>query len=349
MVQQRLGRDGLHETGIKQTAEVPSQLSAVSEVLHSLTETIGNAPGDDLSALELPLRRCDEAFKEFEQELLRCSSRSGGDRASFRGWAKLQYMGDGIDEFTQLLAGYMSTINTALADAQLHRSATTVENLENYQTMIKTTTDDLEARLENIDAKLAAIIEHIVGGNDADAQELHRIRAERESTQECLEICAQLSNHISRVQQQPYADDGAPTHENFYPERVTDEGLQDCRKRLAQTVADLEKHMQHLIDRLIAKSSTRMSSEHDVAQLARLRGEWTTARQCLDICSKAESHAKETVSIIDNYATGDDTVQFLILITGKTMYDVTRHHPNQHAGDWIWERIFARRRVSYFR
>ncbi|KAK1688662.1 hypothetical protein BDP55DRAFT_629748 [Colletotrichum godetiae] len=74
--------------------------------------------------------------------------------------AKLQYMGDGIDEFTQLLAGYKSTIEIALADAQLRRSVTTAENLENYQTMIKTTTDDLEARLENIDAKLDAIIEH---------------------------------------------------------------------------------------------------------------------------------------------------------------------------------------------
>ncbi|KAK1521602.1 hypothetical protein CABS01_16506 [Colletotrichum abscissum] len=308
----------------KRVRDLANELSAVSEVLHSLTEIIGNAPGDDLSALELPLRRCDEACKEFEQELLRCSSRSGGDRASFRDWAKLQYMGDGIDEFTQLLAGYKSTINIALADAQLRRSATTAENLEKYQTMIKTTTDDLEDRLENIDAKLAAIIEHTVGGNDADAQELHRIRAERESTQKCLEICAQLANHISRVQQRPYAGDGAPTHENFYPEQVTDEGLQDCKNRLVQTVADLEKHMQHLMDRLIAKSSTKMSSEHDVAQLARLREEWTTARQCLDICSKAESHAKENISIIDNYATGDDTVQFLVSTTGKTIHGKNR-------------------------
>lgn len=106
----------------KRVRDLANELSAVSEVLHSLTETIGNAPGDDLSALELPLRRCDEACKEFEQELLRCSSRSGGDRASFRDWAKLQYMGDGIDEFTQLLAGYKSTINIALADAQLYVS-----------------------------------------------------------------------------------------------------------------------------------------------------------------------------------------------------------------------------------
>jgi hypothetical protein len=73
----------------------------------------------DLSALELPLLRCGNACKEFEQEIIKCSSRSGGSRTSFRDWAKLRYMGDNIDGFRQLLAGYKSTINIALADTNL--------------------------------------------------------------------------------------------------------------------------------------------------------------------------------------------------------------------------------------
>ncbi|KAK1673683.1 hypothetical protein BDP55DRAFT_695372 [Colletotrichum godetiae] len=238
----------------KRVRDLADELRAVSEVLYLLTDTIDVAPGNELSALDTPLRRGDEACKEFEQEPLRCSSRSSGDRAS-----------------------------TPLADAQLRRSVTTAENLENYQTMIKTTTDDLEARLENIDANLAAIIEHI-----------------GESTQKCLELSAQLANRISY---------DAHTHENLYPEH---------------TVADVEKHMQQLMDRLIVRSSTQMSLEHDVAQLTRLREGWTTAGQCLDICSQAESHVEEDFSIIDNYATGDDTVQFLVSTTGKTIYGKNR-------------------------
>lgn len=109
---------GFH-TYSKRVRDLLAELKALSEMLRLLTETINATPDVDLSALELPLRRCGDACKEFGQELLRCSSRSGGDRTSFRDWAKLQYLGDGIDDFTQLLAGYKSTINIALADAHL--------------------------------------------------------------------------------------------------------------------------------------------------------------------------------------------------------------------------------------
>jgi hypothetical protein len=103
----------------KRVRDLAQESKALSEVLSLLTDTINATADLDLSALELPLRRCGEACKEFEHELVKCSSRSGGDRTSFRDWAKLQYMGDGIDEFTQLLAGYKSTINIALTDANL--------------------------------------------------------------------------------------------------------------------------------------------------------------------------------------------------------------------------------------
>ena len=95
------------------------ELQALGEVLRSLTETVSTATDVDLSALEIPLRRCDHACKEFEQDIIKCSSRSGGTRSSFRDWAKLTYMGGDIDSFRHLLAGYKSTINIALTDANL--------------------------------------------------------------------------------------------------------------------------------------------------------------------------------------------------------------------------------------
>jgi hypothetical protein len=95
------------------------ELEALSKVLNSLTETIKATPNLDVSALDLPLKRCGDACKEFEQELLKCSKRSGGDQKSFRDWAKLKYMGGDIDDFTQSLAGYKSTIIIALTDVSL--------------------------------------------------------------------------------------------------------------------------------------------------------------------------------------------------------------------------------------
>ena len=103
----------------KRVRDLREELEALISVLSSLTETVDANTEVDLSALNLPLLRCGNACKEFEQEIMKCSSRSGGNRTSFRDWAKLKYMGDDIDGFRQLLAGYKSTIIIALTDANL--------------------------------------------------------------------------------------------------------------------------------------------------------------------------------------------------------------------------------------
>lgn len=103
----------------KRVRELDQELEALNGVLRSLTDTVGATSDIDLCALELPLLRCGKACKEFEEEILACLSRSGGNRTSFRDWAKLQYMGDDIDKFRQLLSGYKSTITIALTGANL--------------------------------------------------------------------------------------------------------------------------------------------------------------------------------------------------------------------------------------
>lgn len=103
----------------KNVRDLNNELVALNGFLDSLTETVNVATDVDLSALSVPLLRCGNACKEFEQQLLKCSSRSGGNGMSLRGWAQLRYMGDGIDNFRNMLAGYKSTIAIALNDANL--------------------------------------------------------------------------------------------------------------------------------------------------------------------------------------------------------------------------------------
>ena len=95
-----------------------AELEALQGVLRTLNETLSTTTDIDVSALSLPLLRCGKACGEFQDELRKCSSRSSS-RTSFRDWAKLRYMGDGIDDFRQLMAGYKATINIALTDANL--------------------------------------------------------------------------------------------------------------------------------------------------------------------------------------------------------------------------------------
>jgi hypothetical protein len=75
--------------------------------------------GTELSALQLPLRRCGKVCKEFEDMIESCTKHTDGQRRSLRDWTKLQYMGDDITKFGHVLANYKGTINIALGGATL--------------------------------------------------------------------------------------------------------------------------------------------------------------------------------------------------------------------------------------
>jgi hypothetical protein len=103
----------------KRVRELLNELEALSTVLAPLIDLVKSNSDVDLSFLDLPLLRCGNVCKEFQQEVLKCASRSNSSRTSFRDWARLTYMGDNIDDFRDLLAGYKATINIAVTDANL--------------------------------------------------------------------------------------------------------------------------------------------------------------------------------------------------------------------------------------
>jgi hypothetical protein len=107
------------------------------------------------------------------------------------------------------------------------------------------------------------------------------------------------------------------------PERIISNGLQECKDSLAVTVKKLERHMKDLIDRVVTKSRTATNSEEELADIERLQEELDSARKCMDICFKADTHLKENVSTIDNYATGD-AIQFMVSTDGKTIHGRNR-------------------------
>jgi len=181
--------------------------------------------------------------------------------------------------------------------------------------MIKTTTIDLQARVDIIDGKLESIFEQTPTETDSDGTELLQLKEDRLSTLKCLDVCARLSDQINNVPLRPVPSSRNPVG-LFQSERITNEGLYECKETLSSTAAKLERHMEDLINRLKSK----MGSEEGVAELAILQEEWGTARQCIDICSTAGNN----ISVIDNYSTGDDTIQFLVSTKGKTIHGKNR-------------------------
>lgn len=98
--------------------ELRQELEALNDVLESLRQT-AETTDIDFASLGLPLRHCGRACEDFKGVIDKCTEHSSGSRTSFRDWAKLRYMGADITGFTNMLAGYKSTIIIALGDANL--------------------------------------------------------------------------------------------------------------------------------------------------------------------------------------------------------------------------------------
>ncbi|KAH7386962.1 hypothetical protein DE146DRAFT_666141 [Phaeosphaeria sp. MPI-PUGE-AT-0046c] len=313
------------KTHPKRVRDFVQQLETLLDALESLTDTVKTNTDVNLSVLDLPLQRCGNACNEFMEELQKCYSRSGDDKQSFRDWAKLKYMGDNIDDFKNSLAAYQSTITIALMEIKTRKSSVTLKSLKEYKDMVKTATNDLEARLETVDERLEALMVRTVV--ESESPDLKRIKDERTSTKKCLLVCAQFSKLIDELQ--PTLTNSMSRDDETIPGQITSDGLRECRVSIDHTVERLEKHMQDILGQIMSKSDGTMTQE-DRKYLGRLREEWETARQCRDICNKADQHLKNDISVIDNHATGDDAVQFLVSNSQKTI-----HGKNRGFGDHI--------------
>ncbi|KAM9873931.1 nwd1 protein [Verticillium dahliae] len=133
--------------------QLEHELKSLDDVLGSL-HALAVEEGTSFVPLELPLRQCGQACVDFKALVLKCTTHSDGTRSSVRDWARLRYMDNDLRGFTEMLAGYKSSISVALADANLRSSTVPRKVLNEYKDMIRTTTLDLEDRLEDISLRL---------------------------------------------------------------------------------------------------------------------------------------------------------------------------------------------------
>ena len=160
-----------------------------------------------------------------------------------------------------------------------------------------------------------------------EESEVVLMREERLSTVKCLQICTQLSNHISQIQLSANRNRGRSnqTDSDVSSQKITSEGLQECKDSLTRTAKRLEGHEKQIFDRLMERAKTANISEEDREEIARLRDELETTRQSVDICSRAHNHLKDNVSNIENFAVGD-AVQFMVSTNEKTLHGRNQGH-----------------------
>lgn len=208
-------------------------------------------------------------------------------------------------------------------------AAITITVLKDYKEMIANTTSDLEEHLQKIDEKLNSFSSQSMRVSDEGTAERRQIQEERDSTQQCLGICATVSTHIDQLQPIVFGNISTPsapyqgpitTLSGLTPARiVTVEGLKTCKETLTNTTTQLQKQLLHINNRMQQLSSQplKASSEH-AAEQERLEEEAASIKQCLSICGNASKEAdKDRGNVFEDIAMVDDSYQVLVSTIGE--------------------------------
>lgn len=103
----------------KPVRDLREELEDLNGVLGVLSDTINTSDNTEFTALKIPLQRCGNACREFEESVIEYSNRICDGRMSFRDWTEIRYIGEDIYGFRDMVAGYKSTIKIALAEVNL--------------------------------------------------------------------------------------------------------------------------------------------------------------------------------------------------------------------------------------
>ncbi|KAG0644999.1 hypothetical protein D0Z07_9215 [Hyphodiscus hymeniophilus] len=323
--------------------QLKEELEALNGALGALQETATNAEVD-LAMLRLPLLRCGKACEDFDALIAKCTARSGGPKTSFRDWAKLRYMEDDIDGFKNMLAGYKSTIMIALGDANMRTSAVTVRVLKEYKDMITNTTTDLEEHLHEIDNKLQALSLRGLTISDEGAVEQRQIQEERDSTQQCLNICAEVVTHIDQLQPTVFENISTPsegyqagTKLGGLPSArlITANTFKACKESLSDATSRLEGHLQDIDNRVQSLSLPRSENSNErAAKQELIKEELDSIKQCLAICAQASTQAdKERMNVFEDVSMADDGHQVLVSTIGDL---ISARRVTAGARSWQW-------------
>ncbi|PVH91133.1 hypothetical protein DM02DRAFT_620677 [Periconia macrospinosa] len=330
----------------KDARALKAELSDLTGVLSALLETISNNPTLDFQPLERPLQRCGNACDEYGKIIARCTKHSEMSRPSMRDWITQKYLQGDINDFRAMLAAHKSTINIALANANLRIAAVTPEVLDDYKDMILDTKNDLNTHLKDLQKKIDRLKAGDTEAINAIATEWQAMLEEKESTQQGLNMCAQLSAHI--VQLESASKEHTQFSERPSAHKHVKKGLSEARASIESLISRLQTHEALLGSQLEAMSLQETLSEPVAAQLARLQQTKDSVSQCIKIVSDAGELAKERsnffedITLADNsYAFSVSTVNELVTARRVNLSGRSRHFGGQVTDDTVQKSMEA--------
>lgn len=198
--------------------------------------------------------------------------------------------------------------------------------LEEYKVLIMDTTVDLQTHLEDINHKLETLPFEGPRISTGGAGERQRMLDERESTQRCLEVCAQVSLNINNIFSEISSSTASVTGDDkdvlmrykdaSSAHTITSSAITDCTARFSRAKRLLEVHLHNVQDEIEHCSPQGYDSQS--GENTRIREEMESIKQCLEICAQASQQASDPsrTNIIEDVSMADDGRQVIVSTVG---------------------------------
>ncbi|KAE8312440.1 hypothetical protein BDV41DRAFT_300693 [Aspergillus transmontanensis] len=306
--------------------EFRSDLESLTNVLEHL-QGVAVQNEAEFAALKLPLLRCGKVCNEFEASLNKCVTHSDGEKRSFRDWAQFQYRGESIADLRTTLAGYKAIIHIALVAATFRQAAVTAGFLDEYKQLVEETKSDLCSHLAKIDEKLQSLNRR-AATDDRDGSDIKDTTEEKESTEQCLRICQQVSEFIERSYGRVVRNEYGNAHMPSRPETrdpfprnaeiATKAMLSDFRSRLSENSTTLNVRLTDLDQKLRASGGQKSEGTGGKnIDLEHLREERDSIGECLDIHKDASSLAERArTNIFEDVSSAAHSHQLVVSTIG---------------------------------
>jgi hypothetical protein len=202
-----------------------------------------------------------------------------------------------------------------------------------YKELISNTSTDLKEHLQNIDEKLQECALNKSETLATATNDKQAMLEERESANQCLSICAQVAEHIERVE---------PTIRNVQPTPImrsrhllssgqaTSKTLQECKTRFNATATELKEHLRNLDEYL---GSSELSTE--TSSYVQIQEEKKSIEQCLGICAAASGQAEGIrVNVAEDIYTGQASHQVIVATLGD-LIQARRVTAGDNSTQWV--------------
>jgi hypothetical protein len=187
--------------------------------------------------------------------------------------------------------------------------------VEDLKDLIQDTTSELQEHLQSLVEKVETLAAKSATGPAHEDIELQALLEEKESTQQGLKICAEMSTQIEQWEMT------SKEHPQFSPRQSAHKyiktGLNDTKGSIQSLTSRLQSHEDHLDKQIEAMRSAGPLSDSAATELHRLEETKESFSQCIKVVSEASDYlASERRNVFEDIAVGQRSYNIAVSTVG---------------------------------